>query len=150
MLVYSRDGKQSEMQALLLAVFRYFLDVRDKDRLSLAMRLIKIIHAAASSACESSNEFIKTNVDGATNVVEASIGRGVKITVALSTDCFAVNPVNLYGATKLCSDKIFVAANSYAGKEGTIFSVVRYKCLLVGLCGSSFFKAKRRRFFDYY
>ena len=88
-----------------------------------------VIHAAAlkqvPAAEYNPHEFIKTNVDGATNVVEASIKAGVKKVVALSTDK-AVNPVNLYGATKLCSDKIFVAANSYAGKEGTIFSVVRY------------------------
>jgi len=71
------------------------------------------------------NEFIKTNVNGATNIVEAAISSNVKRVVALSTDK-AVNPVNLYGATKLCSDKVFIAANSYAGAGGTTFSVVRY------------------------
>ena len=126
--------KQSEMQkdaSFASSQVRYFLgDVRDKDRLSLAMRGVDyVIHAAAlkqvPAAEYNPHEFIKTNVDGATNVVEASIQAGVKKVVALSTDK-AVNPVNLYGATKLCSDKIFVAANSYAGKEGTIFSVRRY------------------------
>ena len=135
LIVYSRDEwKQSEMQkeaSFASSQVRYFLgDVRDKDRLSLAMRGVDyVIHAAAlkqvPAAEYNPHEFIKTNVDGATNVVEASIKAGVKKVVALSTDK-AVNPVNLYGATKLCSDKIFVAANSYAGKEGTIFSVVRY------------------------
>ena len=135
LIVYSRDEwKQSEMQkdaSFASSQVRYFLgDVRDKDRLSLAMRGVDyVIHAAAlkqvPAAEYNPHEFIKTNVDGATNVVEASIQAGVKKVVALSTDK-AVNPVNLYGATKLCSDKIFVAANSYAGKEGTIFSVVRY------------------------
>jgi UDP-N-acetylglucosamine 4,6-dehydratase len=71
------------------------------------------------------HEFIKTNVNGATNIVEASLAAGVKKVVALSTDK-AVNPVNLYGATKLCSDKVFIAGNSYAGDSGTTFSVVRY------------------------
>ena len=89
-----------------------------------------VVHAAAlkqvPAAEYNPHEFIKTNVDGATNVVEASLHSGVKKVIALSTDK-AVNPVNLYGATKLCSDKIFVAANSYAGDDGgTTFSVVRY------------------------
>jgi UDP-N-acetylglucosamine 4,6-dehydratase len=88
-----------------------------------------VIHAAAlkqvPAAEYNPHEFIKTNVNGATNVVEASIAAKVKRVVALSTDK-AVNPVNLYGATKLCSDKVFIAANSYAGVSGTTFSVVRY------------------------
>jgi len=71
------------------------------------------------------HEFIKTNVNGATNVVDAALKAGVRKVLALSTDK-AVNPVNLYGATKLCSDKVFIAANSYGGQDGTIFSVVRY------------------------
>jgi UDP-N-acetylglucosamine 4,6-dehydratase len=88
-----------------------------------------VVHAAAlkqvPAAEYNPHEFIKTNVNGATNVVEASLRAGVKKVVALSTDK-AVNPVNLYGATKLCSDKVFIAANSYAGDSGTIYSVVRY------------------------
>jgi len=110
---------------------RFFLgDVRDKDRLCLAMRDVDyVIHAAAlkqvPAAEYNPHEFIKTNVNGATNIVEAAIEGKVKRVVALSTDK-AVNPVNLYGATKLCSDKVFIAANSYAGVGGTTFSVVRY------------------------
>ncbi len=134
-IVYSRDEwKQSEMQAdpeFQDKSVRFFLgDVRDKDRLCLAMRDVDyVIHAAAlkqvPAAEYNPHEFIKTNVNGATNIVEAAIEAKVKRVVALSTDK-AVNPVNLYGATKLCSDKVFIAANSYAGVGGTIFSVVRY------------------------
>jgi UDP-N-acetylglucosamine 4,6-dehydratase len=110
---------------------RFFLgDVRDRERLYLAMRDVDyVVHAAAlkqvPAAEYNPHEFIKTNVNGATNVVEASLRAGLKKVVALSTDK-AVNPVNLYGATKLCSDKVFIAANSYAGDSGTIYSVVRY------------------------
>ena len=134
-IVYSRDElKQSEMQAdsdFQDKAVRFFLgDVRDKDRLLLAMRGVDyVIHAAAlkqvPAAEYNPHEFIKTNVTGATNIVEAAVGANVKRVVALSTDK-AVNPVNLYGATKLCSDKVFIAANSYAGGGGTTFSVVRY------------------------
>lgn len=134
-IVYSRDElKQSEMQAAESfnhPSLRFFLgDVRDRDRLSLAMRGVDyVVHAAAlkqvPAAEYNPHEFIKTNVNGATNIVEASLESGVKKVVALSTDK-AVNPVNLYGATKLCSDKVFIAGNSYAGDSGTTFSVVRY------------------------
>ena len=134
-IIYSRDEwKQSEMQAdpdFQDKSVRFFLgDVRDKDRLGLAMRDVDyVIHAAAlkqvPAAEYNPHEFIKTNVNGATNIVEAAIGAKVKRVVALSTDK-AVNPVNLYGATKLCSDKVFIAANSYAGGGATTFSVVRY------------------------
>ena len=134
-IIYSRDEwKQSEMQAdpdFQDKSVRFFLgDVRDKDRLGLAMRDVDyVIHAAAlkqvPAAEYNPHEFIKTNVNGATNIVEAAIGAKVKRVVALSTD-EAVNPVNLYGATKLCSDKVFIAANSYAGGGATTFSVVRY------------------------
>ncbi len=134
-VVYSRDEwKQSEMQArqeFQVPALRYFLgDVRDRDRLVRAMRGVNyVIHAAAlkqvPAAEYNPHEFIKTNVNGATYVVEAALTAGVERVVALSTDK-AVNPVNLYGATKLCSDKVFIAANSYSGEEGTIFSVVRY------------------------
>lgn len=134
-IVYSRDEwKQSEMQISDIfknRAVRFFLgDVRDKNRLELAMRGVDfVIHAAAlkqvPAAEYNPHEFIKTNVNGATNVVEAALNAGVKKILALSTDK-AVNPVNLYGATKLCSDKVFIAANSYAGGESTICSVVRY------------------------
>ena len=134
-IVYSRDElKQSEMkssESFQNPALRFFLgDVRDKERLYLAMRDVDyVVHAAAlkqvPAAEYNPHEFIKTNVNGATNVVEASLRAGVKKVVALSTDK-AVNPVNLYGATKLCSDKVFIAANSYAGDTGTIYSVVRY------------------------
>jgi UDP-N-acetylglucosamine 4,6-dehydratase len=134
-IVYSRDElKQSEMRSnplLQNPALRFFLgDVRDRERLYLAMRDVDyVVHAAAlkqvPAAEYNPHEFIKTNVNGATNVVEASLRAGVKKVVALSTDK-AVNPVNLYGATKLCSDKVFIAANSYAGDSGTIYSVVRY------------------------
>ena len=135
LIVYSRDElKQSEMKDdsnFNHPALRFFLgDVRDRSRLSLAMRDVDyVVHAAAlkqvPAAEYNPHEFIKTNVTGATNIVEASLEAGVKKVVALSTDK-AVNPVNLYGATKLCSDKVFIAGNSYAGDSGTIFSVVRY------------------------
>jgi len=110
---------------------RYFLgDIRDYDRLLRAFTGVDIvIHAAAlkhvSAAEYNPFEFIKTNVMGAQNIIEASIERGVGRVVALSTDK-AANPVNLYGATKLCSDKLFVAGNSYSGDKGPKFNVVRY------------------------
>jgi len=134
-IVYSRDEwKQSEMQSnpdFQDKSVRFFLgDVRDRSRLRLAMREVDyVIHAAAlkqvPAAEYNPHEFIKTNVNGATNIVEAAIYSKVKKVIALSTDK-AVNPVNLYGATKLCSDKVFIAANSYAGVGETSFSVVRY------------------------
>jgi len=126
-VVYSRDElKQYEMgQQFSTSQFkqiRYFIgDVRDKDRLTRAMEGIDIvIHAAALKqvpACEYNPfEAIKTNVIGAQNVIESAIDRGVKQVVALSTDK-ACAPINLYGATKLCSDKLFVAANNFKGKR---------------------------------
>ena len=134
-IVYSRDElKQYEMKEhkdFQNSALRFFLgDVRDRERLYLAMRDVDfVIHAAAlkqvPAAEYNPHEFIKTNVDGATNIVEAALRAGVQKVVALSTDK-AVNPVNLYGATKLCSDKVFIAANSYAGDVGTTYSVVRY------------------------
>ena len=135
-VVYSRgEMKQFEM-ALQYSTYkyepiRYFIgDVRDKDRLSRAMEDIDIVvHAAALKqvpACEYNPfEAIKTNILGAQNVIETAIDRGVKQVVALSTDKAAA-PINLYGATKLCSDKLFVAANNFKGKHDIKFSVVRY------------------------
>ena len=112
-------------------VLRFFIgDVRDEGRLKMAMKGCDyVIHAAALKqvpACEYNPiEAIKTNVNGATNVINASLEAGVKKVVALSTDK-AVNPINLYGGTKLVSDKLFCAANAYGGEDGTRFSVVRY------------------------
>lgn len=136
LVIYSRDElKQFEMAQLYSSYdfksIRYFIgDVRDKERLSRAMEGIDIvIHAAALKqvpACEYNPfEAIKTNIIGAQNVIEACIDSGVKKVVALSTDKAAA-PINLYGATKLCSDKLFVAANNYKGNHDLKFSVVRY------------------------
>lgn len=110
---------------------RFFIgDVRDKDRLYRAFKNVDyVIHAAAMKqvpACEYNPfEAIKTNIHGAQNIVDAALDCGVKKVVALSTDK-AVNPINLYGGTKLVSDKLFISANAYSGDSGTIFSVVRY------------------------
>lgn len=136
LIVYSRDElKQFEMAQELSQndhpSLRYFIgDVRDKDRLEMAMRGIDtVVHAAALKHVPIAEynpfECIATNVHGAENVVNASIRSGVKQVVALSTDK-AANPINLYGASKLASDKIFVAANHLAGAGGCRFSVVRY------------------------
>lgn len=132
-VVYSRDElKQSEMRRVFDDPrVRFFIgDVRDKDRLKRALDGVDVvIHAAALKqvpACEyNPAEAIKTNIGGAQNVIDAAIDCGVKEVVALSTDK-AVNPINLYGATKLASDKLFVAANAYSGTYGPRFSVVRY------------------------
>ena len=126
-------------------------DVRDRERLFLAMRDVDyVVHAAAlkqvPAAEYNPHEFIKTNVNGATNIVEASLKAGVEKVIALSTDK-AVNPVNLYGATKLCSDKVFIAGNSYSGDTGTTFSVVRYGNVVGsrGECRSYIRKTTRKR-----
>lgn len=132
-IVLSRDElKQYEMaQVFTDPRLRFFIgDVRDKDRLYRAFDGVDIvIHAAALKhvgACEYNPfEAIKTNIHGAQNVIEAAIDRGVERVIALSTDK-ACSPVNLYGATKLASDKLFVAGNSYVGYKKTRFSVVRY------------------------
>lgn len=136
LIVFSRDElKQFQMQERFsereYPCIRYFLgDVRDKERLYRAFDGVDIVvHAAALKqvpACEYNPiEAIRTNVMGAANIVDAAIDRNVEKVVALSTDK-AANPVNLYGATKLCSDKLFTAANAYAGKHRTRFAVVRY------------------------
>ena len=140
LIVYSRDElKQHDMQIELREKFdaetvgrtRFFIgDVRDRQRLTLALRGVDIvIHAAAlkqvPAAEYNPSECIHTNVLGAENVVWACLSNGVKSVVALSTDK-ACNPINLYGATKLASDKTFVAANNLSGDIGTRFSVVRY------------------------
>jgi UDP-N-acetylglucosamine 4,6-dehydratase len=132
-IVFSRDElKQFEMRREYTdSRIRFFIgDVRDKDRLWRAFDGVDIVvHAAAMKhveACEYNPfEAVKTNIYGAQNVIEAAIDRGVEKVIALSTDKAAA-PINLYGATKLAADKLFVAANSYAGKKATKFSVVRY------------------------
>jgi len=136
-IIYSRDEfKQSLMKheyqdKVDMSKVRFFIgDVRDKDRLYRAFRGVDyVIHAAAMKqvpTCEYNPfEAIKTNIHGAQNIIDAALDSGVKKVVALSTDK-AVNPINLYGGTKLVSDKLFVSANAYSGDHGTVFSVVRY------------------------
>ena len=132
-IIYSRDElKQFEMQQLFnQSCMRYFIgDVRDGTRLCSAMNDVDyVVHAAAlkqvPAAEYNPNECIKTNINGAQNVIDAAISCNVSRVIALSTDK-AANPVNLYGATKLASDKLFVAANNISGAKGPRFSVVRY------------------------
>lgn len=132
-IIYSRDElKQFEMQQQFNeSCMRYFIgDVRDVDRLKTAMREVDyVVHAAAMKQVPAAEynpiECIKTNVNGAQNVIEAALANGVHKVIALSTDK-AANPVNLYGATKLCSDKLFAAAGNIAGGRKTRFSIVRY------------------------
>ena len=136
-IIYSRDEfKQSVMKTeyankVDMSKVRFFIgDVRDKERLYRAFDNVDyVIHAAAMKqvpTCEyNPMEAIKTNIHGAQNVIDAALDRKVKKVVALSTDK-AVNPINLYGGTKLVSDKLFIAANAYTGTNGTVFSVVRY------------------------
>lgn len=133
-IVYSRDElKQHEMReaGFNSPLLRYFIgDVRDRERLERALKGVDIVvHAAALKqvpACEyNPMEAIKTNINGTSNVIEASIDTGVKRVLALSTDK-AVNPVNLYGATKLAAEKLVVQSNAYAGNTVTRLSCVRY------------------------
>ena len=136
LVVFSRDElKQFEMAQQFspdqYRGLRYFIgDVRDRDRLMRALEGIDVVvHAAALKQVPAAEynpmEFIKTNVLGAENVIEACIDQGVRQVVALSTDK-ACSPINLYGATKLCSDKLFIAGNRIRGKHDVRFSVVRY------------------------
>lgn len=137
-IIYSRDEfkqsvmKNEYMDKIDMSKVRFFIgDVRDKDRLYRAFDGVDyVIHAAAMKqvpTCEYNPfEAIKTNIHGAQNVIDAALDRGVEKVVALSTDK-AVNPINLYGGTKLVSDKLFIAANAYRGNNyKTVFSVVRY------------------------
>lgn len=132
-IIYSRDElKQYEMSQIYYSdIMRYFIgDVRDLSRLKQAMDGVDyLIHAAAIKhvpiAEYNPMECIKTNINGASNVIEAAIANNVKQVIALSTDK-AANPINLYGATKLASDKLFMAANNMVGSRLTRFSVVRY------------------------
>jgi UDP-N-acetylglucosamine 4,6-dehydratase len=134
-IIFSRDElKQFEMQVEFLKfekIVRYFIgDVRDFDRIDYALRDVDfVIHAAALKQVPASEynptETIKTNINGADNVIRASIKNNVSRVMGLSTDK-AANPINLYGATKLCSDKLFVAANNISGGRRTKFSITRY------------------------
>ena len=154
LVIFSRDElKQHDMRASGFedASLRYFIgDVRDPGRLQRAFAGITVVvHAAALKqvpACEYNPfEAIQTNIMGGRNVIDAAIDRGVRRILALSTDK-AVNPVNLYGATKLCAEKIFVQANAYAGAQDTRFSCARYGNV-VGSRGSVIpvFLEQRRR-----
>src|SRR5574340_657723 len=136
LIIFSRDElKQFEMAQEFPGskydCLRYFIgDVRDKERLYRAFRNVDyVIHAAALKQVPAAEynpfEAVKTNILGAQNVINVSIDRGVKKVIALSTDK-AANPINLYGATKLCADKLIIAGNSYVGEGGTQLSVVRY------------------------
>lgn len=132
-IVYSRDEfKQYQMQQMFTSdKLRFFIgDVRDEKRLFRALTGVDfVIHAAAMKQVPASEynpfEAVQTNIIGAQNLINAALEAGVQKVVALSTDK-ACNPVNLYGATKLCSDKLFIAANAYSGKMVTRFAVVRY------------------------
>ena len=135
-IVFSRDEQKHYDMSQTFSVerypcMRYFIgDVRDVDRLELAMRDVDyVVHAAAMKHVPLAEynpfECVMTNIHGAENVVKAALRKGVKRVIALSTDK-AANPINLYGATKLAADKIFIAANNLAGAGGTEFSVVRY------------------------
>lgn len=132
-IIYSRDElKQSQMQSQFNdGCMRYFIgDVRDRERLTMAMNGVDyVIHAAALKQVPAAEynpmECIKTNVNGAENVIHAALANNVRRVIALSTDK-AANPINLYGATKLCSDKLFIAANNTVGDRRTRFAVVRY------------------------
>lgn len=133
LIIFSRDEhKQAEMQRLFnQKCMRYFIgDVRDRGRLIMACKDVDfIVHAAAMKQVPAAEynpmECIKTNIGGAENVISAAVENGVARVIALSTDK-AANPLNLYGATKLCSDKLFVAANNIVGGADSRFSVVRY------------------------
>ena len=134
LIIFSRDEmKQWEMAKLYAGDdrVRFFIgDVRDKERLHRALHGVDyVVHAAATKIVPTAEynpfECVKTNVIGAMNLIDASIDAGVKRLVALSTDK-ASSPANLYGATKLASDKLFIAGNSYGGPQGTVFAVVRY------------------------
>src|SRR2546423_3069322 len=155
LIIFSRDElKQFEMREQFRGeryeCTRYFIgDVRDRERLYRAFDGVDIVvHAAAlkqvPAAEYNPSEAVRTNVLGAMNVIDAAIDCNVKKVIALSTDK-AANPVNVYGATKLCSDKLFVAANNYSGRHETRFSIVRYGNV-VGSRGSVvpfFFKLRK-------
>ena len=160
-IIYSRDElKQFEFNDYLIKLklkknnYRFFIgDVRDKNRVKYALKDVDyVVHAAALKHVPAAEynpfEFIKTNIIGAQNIIEASLESNVQKVIALSTDK-ASSPINLYGATKLCSDKLFVAAQNYSGKKNIKFSVVRYGNVL-GSRGSIIpilIKAKNEKYF---
>ena len=158
LIIFSRDElKQFEMAQIYpdskYECIRYFIgDVRDKERLNRAFEGVDyVIHAAALKQVPAAEynpfEAVKTNIIGAQNVINVAIDQKVKRVIALSTDK-AANPINLYGATKLCSDKLFIAGNSYVGPDETRFGVVRYGNV-VGSRGSVipfFLKAREKGF----
>ena len=160
-IIYSRDElKQFEFNDYLTKLklkknnYRFFIgDVRDKNRVKYALKDVDyVVHAAALKQVPAAEynpfEFIKTNIIGAQNIIEASLESNVQKIIALSTDK-ASSPINLYGATKLCSDKLFVAAQNYSGKKNIKFSVVRYGNVL-GSRGSIIpilIKAKDEKYF---
>lgn len=136
LIIFSRDElKQFEMSQIYpdskYDCMRFFIgDVRDKERLNRAFQGVDyVVHAAALKQVPTLEynpfEAVKTNIIGAQNIINTAIDQGVKKVIALSTDK-AANPINLYGATKLCSDKLFIAGNAYTKRDRTIFSVVRY------------------------
>lgn len=154
-VIYSRDEYKQFLMAQQFddsarARLRFFLgDVRDADRLRRAFESVSyVIHTAALKQVPAAEynpfEFVKTNIHGAENVINAALDTGVRHVIALSTDK-AANPINLYGATKLCSDKLFIAGNSYSGVKETRFAVVRYGNV-IGSRGSvvPFFLEQRR------
>lgn len=135
-IIFSRDElkqfqMQSEIEKKFLPKLRFFLgDIRDKDRLELAFENVDIVvHAAALKQVPAAEynpfEFIKTNILGTQNIIDAALKKNVKNVIALSTDK-AVEPVNLYGATKLCLEKLIISANNISGNKNIKFSVVRY------------------------
>ena len=154
LIIFSRDElKQYEMSQMFpnteYPCMRFFIgDVRDKERLYRALNNVDyVIHAAAMKQVPAAEynpfEAVKTNILGAQNIIDACIDLKVKRVIALSTDK-AANPINLYGATKLCSDKLFIAGNAYSGSQNTKFSVVRYGNVM-GSRGSviPFFREKK-------
>jgi UDP-N-acetylglucosamine 4,6-dehydratase len=157
-IIFSRDElKQFQLQEefrLYQKKMRYFIgDIRDKERLRQAFEDVDIVvHAAALKQVTTAEynpiEFIKTNILGAQNIIEAALEKGVQKVIALSTDK-ATAPINLYGATKLCADKLFLAANNTSGKKNTIFSVLRYGNVMMsrGSVIPVFLKVKRNEFY---
>jgi UDP-N-acetylglucosamine 4,6-dehydratase (inverting) len=159
-IIFSRDElKQFEMSKIYnenkFPCMRYFIgDVRDKERLKMAFREVDIVvHAAALKQVPIAEynpiEYIKTNIIGAQNIIEASLDTKVQRVLALSTDK-ASSPINLYGATKLCSDKLFISANNIKGSKNLMFSVIRYGNVM-GSRGSvlhNFIEQKSNKFFE--
>lgn len=157
-IIFSRDElKQSQMQKKydkFKKKIRYFIgDIRDKDRLLSAFENVDIVvHAAALKQVPAAEynpiEFIKTNILGAQNIIEASLEKKVKKVIALSTDK-ATAPINLYGATKLCADKLFLAANNTSGSKKTIFSILRYGNVMMsrGSVIPIFLNLKKNKFY---